>query len=74
MNIFIVCRLCARHCARGSMVSPALMELCQPVGKTDMIRQVIQIDHENGDRGYEGSAPGGLGLDLLGAKQGSGFP
>ena len=56
------------------MVSPALMELCQPVGKTDMIRQVIQIDHENGDRGYEGSAPGGLGLDLLGAKQGSGFP
>lgn len=56
------------------MVSPALTQLCRPVGKTDMIRQATQTDHENGDRGYEGSAPGGLGLDLRRAKQGSGLP
>ena len=74
MNIFIVCRLCARHSARGSVVNRALTQLCRPVGKTDMIRQATQTDHENGDRGYEGSAPGGLGLDLRRAKQGSGLP
>ena len=56
------------------MVSPALMELCRPVGKTDMIRQVIQIDHENGDQGYKGSVPGGLGLDLQGGKTGQWVP
>lgn len=56
------------------MVTPALTQLCWPVGKTDMIRQVTQTDHENGDRGYEGSAPGGLGLDLSESKQGSGLP
>lgn len=33
-----------------------------------MIRQVTQRDHENGDRGHEGGAPGGLRLDLLGVQ------
>lgn len=69
INEYLYCvqTLCHARCQRLHG-QPCLRELCWPVGKTDMIRQVTQRDHENGDRGYEGGAPGGLGLDLLGVQ------